>query len=69
MKSYDRDGADVRGYIVWALSDNFEWASGYNLRFGLYHVDYKDNLKRYARVSTHWFRHILKIQKYYISEI
>eukprot|EP00253_Pinus_taeda_P029354 PITA_29354 len=56
-----RDGADVRGYIVWALLDNFEWFNGYNVRFGLHYVDYKHNLKRYARASAYWFKHFLKI--------
>lgn len=54
-----REGADVRGYVVWSFLDDFEWASGYDLRFGLYYVDYNDNLKRYARESANWFKHFL----------
>ena len=35
------EGADVRGYFVWSLLDNFEWAWGYNKRFGIVRVDYE----------------------------
>lgn len=56
-----REGADVRGYLVWSFLDNFEWTSGYNYRFGLYYVHYEDNLRRYPRASAHWFKHILKL--------
>jgi len=55
-----REGADVRGYVVWSLLDDFEWASGYDYRFGLYYVDYNDNLKRYPRESANWFRNVLR---------
>lgn len=34
------DGADIRGYFVWSLFDNFEWAWGFDKRFGIVHVDY-----------------------------
>jgi beta-glucosidase len=59
-----RDGADVQGYFAWSLMDNFEWASGYTRRFGLYYVDYKDDQKRYPKASAEWFSHFLdKMQK------
>ncbi|HVU05171.1 MAG TPA: family 1 glycosylhydrolase, partial [Polyangiaceae bacterium] len=44
-----KDGADVRGYYHWSLTDNFEWASGFTPHFGLYAVDYAGD---YARTPT-----------------
>lgn len=55
-----RDGANVKGYFAWSLLDNFEWASGYTVRFGLNFVDYCDGQKRYPKNSARWFRNFLK---------
>ena len=38
-------GADVRGYFLWSLLDNFEWAWGFQKRFGIVHVDYKTQMR------------------------
>jgi beta-glucosidase len=57
--SIKEDGCNVKGYFVWSLLDNWEWAAGYSSRFGLYFVDYRDNLKRYPKDSVHWFTSFL----------
>lgn len=46
------DGANVRGFFYWSLLDNYEWAEGYDKRFGLVHVDYQ-SLKRTPKSSYH----------------
>jgi len=46
------DGVDVRGYMAWSLLDNFEWADGYETRFGVTYVDYKGGQKRYPKKSA-----------------
>ncbi|GAA0364703.1 GH1 family beta-glucosidase [Microbispora corallina] len=51
-------GADLRGYFVWSLLDNFEWARGYHMRFGLVRVDY-DTLERTPRDSARWYRNVI----------
>lgn len=50
-------GADVRGYLHWSLTDNYEWAQGFRMRFGLVMVDFETK-KRYLRPSALVFREI-----------
>lgn len=47
-------GSDVRGYFVWSLLDNFEWAAGYAKRFGIVHVDF-DSQVRTIKSSGRWY--------------
>ena len=51
------DGQDVRGYFVWSLLDNFEWAHGYSQRFGVVHVDYA-TLERTPKKSFAMYREV-----------
>ncbi|KAK3421847.1 hypothetical protein EUGRSUZ_G02458 [Eucalyptus grandis] len=60
LASIKEDGCNVKGYFVWSLLDNWEWAAGYTSRFGLYFVDYNDKLKRYPKDSVQWFKNFLK---------
>ncbi|KAM0706465.1 hypothetical protein Q7P35_005792 [Cladosporium inversicolor] len=46
------DNVDVRGYMAWSLLDNFEWAEGYETRFGVTFVDYEGGQKRYPKKSA-----------------
>ncbi|XP_074590770.1 beta-glucosidase 12-like [Curcuma longa] len=55
-----RKGVDVRGFFMWTLLDDFEWNSGYTIRFGLHYVDFKNRLKRYPKSSALWFQKFLK---------
>jgi beta-glucosidase len=48
-------GVDIRGYFYWSLLDNFEWARGYDPRFGLVHVDYATQ-RRVPKTSYAWLR-------------
>lgn len=52
------EGVDVRGYYVWSLMDNFEWARGYQPRFGLVHIDY-DTQQRTPKASFDWYRNVI----------
>ncbi|KUH37137.1 MULTISPECIES: GH1 family beta-glucosidase [Streptomyces] len=56
------DGVDVRGYYVWSLLDNFEWAEGYGKRFGIVHVDYATQ-RRTPKDSFHWYRRLIAAQR------
>jgi beta-glucosidase len=52
------DGVDVRGYFHWSILDNFEWAQGYQERFGLVYVDYPTQ-RRIPKDSSQWYRKVI----------
>jgi beta-glucosidase len=51
------EGADVGGVFVWSFLDNFEWAYGYDKRFGIVHVDYQTQ-QRTPKSSAHWYARV-----------
>lgn len=62
LKAYKRaisDGVDARGYFLWSIMDNFEWAYGYKQRFGLIFTDYETK-KRTLKDSALWYRDVIK---------
>lgn len=52
-------GVDLRGYFVWSLMDNFEWAEGYSKRFGLVYVEYASK-RRIPKDSAHYYREVIR---------
>jgi beta-glucosidase len=58
MEEAMSQGVDIRGYFVWSLLDNFEWASGYRPTFGLVKVDCKTQ-KRIPKDSFYWYRDLV----------
>ncbi len=53
------EGFPIHGYFVWSLMDNFEWADGYSLRFGIYYVDYKTQ-KRIPKTSAYFYKEVIR---------
>jgi beta-glucosidase len=51
-------GVDLRGYFVWSLLDNFEWALGYSKRFGIVHVDFETQ-RRTPKASARFFASVI----------
>jgi len=56
-------GVPIEGYTVWSLLDNFEWAAGYSMRFGIYYVDYAHEQTRYEKDSAKWLRKFIQANR------
>nr|THJ78314.1 beta-glucosidase [Acetivibrio thermocellus] len=54
-----QDGVNLKAYYLWSLLDNFEWAYGYNKRFGIVHVNF-DTLERKIKDSGYWYKEVIK---------
>jgi beta-glucosidase len=54
-----QEGYDVRGYFLWSLLDNYEWAEGYAKRFGIVRVDY-ETLRRTPKLSAYWYSKVIE---------
>jgi beta-glucosidase len=52
-------GADVRGYFLWTFTDNFEWAEGFQQRFGIVYCDFKTQ-QRIVKESGHWYSRLAR---------
>lgn len=61
MKKAIDEGADIRGYFQWTLTDNFEWSCGYRDRFGLVYVDFATQ-RRYFKDSAFWYAKVIATQ-------
>jgi beta-glucosidase len=49
----------VKGYFVWSLLDNFEWAYGYDMRFGLVYIDFASQ-RRIPKASARWYADLIR---------
>ena len=55
-----KSGVNLKGYYVWSLLDNFEWAWGFEMRFGLVFVDFKNKMKRTLKESALAYRDLIR---------
>ncbi|HZZ57610.1 MAG TPA: GH1 family beta-glucosidase [Opitutaceae bacterium] len=56
------EGYPAKGYFLWSLLDNFEWAEGYRKRFGIVHVDFGTQ-KRTPKLSAHWYGAVARLNR------
>lgn len=59
LKKASESGIEILGYMYWSVMDNFEWASGYDKRFGLIYVDYQTQ-ERTIKDSGYWFKEVIQ---------
>ncbi|MBT9776868.1 beta-glucosidase [Clostridium sp. MCC353] len=59
LKKAAEEGVEAAGYFQWSFMDNFEWARGYNDRFGIVYVDYETQ-KRILKDSYYWYRDVIR---------
>ncbi|HEX6922477.1 MAG TPA: family 1 glycosylhydrolase, partial [Bacillales bacterium] len=55
------EGGNLKGYYVWSFLDNFEWAYGYEKRFGIVYVDYETQ-ERIPKASARWYKDLIRGQ-------
>lgn len=60
MLKAKNEGINITGYMAWTLMDNFEWAEGYNVRFGLIYNDFKTQV-RTVKQSGYWWKEFLTV--------
>lgn len=62
-----QDGVNLKGYLLWTLLDNFEWAEGYDKRFGIVQVDFKTQT-RTPKASFDWWQQVMQTNRVPLSE-
>jgi beta-glucosidase/6-phospho-beta-glucosidase/beta-galactosidase len=60
LKDAQKSGVAILGYYYWSLTDNFEWALGYDPRFGLVEIDYENKASRKLRPSAEVYKNLIK---------
>ncbi|PIA51295.1 hypothetical protein AQUCO_01100260v1, partial [Aquilegia coerulea] len=63
VKQAREEGANVMGYFAWSLMDNFQYNDGYSIQYGLWFINYSNDLIRLAKRSTDWYRSFLSLDK------
>ncbi|KAL3638708.1 hypothetical protein CASFOL_016615 [Castilleja foliolosa] len=59
LKTIKEENMKIESYFAWSFCDNIEWYDGYRSRFGIYYIDFKNDLKQHAKDSSMWFARFL----------